>query len=390
MAAIAEAPRDHLRSVVDRLRPVIERHREEGERERRLADAVVLAMREDGLLRLWAPREFGGDEISVPSFMETVESISRVDAAAGWTFANLATGAVLAAFLPETGAREIYADGPDVAVPGSIAPRGRADPVSGGYELTGRWPLASGCAHGDWLAAVALIFDGDTPRVGPGGAPDLQVMFFRREECEILDTWNSVGLRGTGSTDFTVERLFVPERRVFALFTALPGVSGPLYRAGIMVLFSMALSSVLLGIARAAIDAFVELAKAKTPTLSQAGLASRPTIHAEVARSEALVQSARAFLYQVADEIMATVQASSALPDKLEASRRLACVNAGVASVEVVDRMFALAGATPVYSGHPLERCLRDVHTASQHLVMSPVWWEKTGQYYLGFALGMP
>jgi len=102
------------------------------------------------------------------------------------------------------------------------------------------------------------------------------------------------------------------------------------------------------------------------------------------------VQSARAFLYQVGNDIMAAVQTNNTLPDELEARRRLACVNAGVSCVEVVDRLFGLAGATPIYSGHRLERCLRDVHTASQHLVVSPVWWEKTGQFYFGLGLGMP
>jgi alkylation response protein AidB-like acyl-CoA dehydrogenase len=263
-------------------------------------------------------------------------------------------------------------------------------PVDGGYTLSGRWPLASGCHHGDWLAAVSLVFDGDAPRMGPNGAPDLHVMFFRTEECQILDTWYSMGLRGTGSVDFTVSEIFVPERRSFVLFTAPARVSGRLYSAGILPLFSTALTAVLLGTARAAIDAFVELAKTKTPTMSRTGLATRPTIHAEVARAEALLGSARAYLYGGADDLMASVGAGKGMPEELEASRRLACVNAGASCTKAVDMMFALAGATPVYSGHRLERCLRDVHTASQHLALSPVWWEKTGQFYFGQGLGMP
>jgi alkylation response protein AidB-like acyl-CoA dehydrogenase len=215
-------------------------------------------------------------------------------------------------------------------------------------------------------------------------------MFFKREACEILDTWHSLGLRGTGSTDITVNDVFVPEEFVYSVFTAPPAVAGPIYKIGILDLFSMALSSVLLGVARAAIDSFVELAKAKTPTLSQTGLGNRPTIHAEVARTEALLQSTRAYLFEVAGELMDVVKGGQGLSEELEARRRLACVNVGVNCVKVVDAMFALAGSTPVYSGHGLEKLLRDAHTASQHLVVSPVWWEKTGQFYFGHGLGMP
>jgi indole-3-acetate monooxygenase len=190
--------------------------------------------------------------------------------------------------------------------------------------------------------------------------------------------------------DLTVEDVFVPEHQVFSVFTAQPQVSGPLYRLGVLPMFAMAVTAVLPGIARHAIDAFVQLAKEKTPTFSQTGLATRPTIHAEVARVEALVQSSRAFLYEVANEMMASVNAGNPVSEELEARRRLACANAGASCTEAVDRLFALAGSTPIYSGHPLERCLRDVHTASQHLFVSPVWWEKTGQYYFGLGLGMP
>jgi alkylation response protein AidB-like acyl-CoA dehydrogenase len=235
-----------------------------------------------------------------------------------------------------------------------------------------------------------VVFDGDQPRIDAHGAPDFKSMFVPRGDCELLDTWHSLGMRGTGSTDFVVRDAFVPEDRVFSVFTAEPCVAGPLYNLGVLPMFAMAVTSVLLGIARAAIDAFIELALAKTPTFSQTSLATRPTIHAEVARVEALVQSARSFLYEVAGEMTASVNAGQRVPEAVEARRRLACANTGYCCQQAVDQLFALAGSTPIYSGHPLERCLRDIHTARQHLFVSPVWWEKTGQYYFGLGLGMP
>lgn len=379
-----------MRDAVERAAPAIEQGREDGERERRLPDATAAALREAGLFKLWTPREYGGDEVDLPSFMEAVEEVSRIDGAAGWTFANLAAGAVLTAFLPGEGARGVYGRGPNVAIGGSVVPNGRAVPVEGGFRLSGRWPLASGCHHADWLACVALVLDGETPRMAPTGAPDFRVMFFPQGEAEILDTWHSLGLRGTGSTDVAVEEVFVPERLASGLFAAPVQVGGALYRIGILPLYSMALACVLLGTARAGIEAFVTLARAKTPTMSQTGLAVRPTVHAEVARATALVESARAYLYRVAEGLTAAVAAGGGVPDELEASRRLACAGAGAACPAAVDLVYALAGATPVYAGHPLERCLRDVRTASQHLAFSPVWWEKTGQFYFGQGLGMP
>jgi indole-3-acetate monooxygenase len=390
MATATQRRDEDVQAAVERIAPVIQEYRNEGEIGRRLPDAIVRAMLDEELFALWTAHEYGGAEVSLPSFMAAVESISRIDAASGWVFANLAAGGVLAAHTPESNAHEIYANGPNMPIGGSVIPNGRAVPVDGGYRLTGRWPLASGCHFGEWLGGNALVFDGQAPRMGPDGAPDFKNMFFKPEECEILDTWHSLGLRGTGSTDITVSDIFVPEERVFSVFTAPPTVSGALYRIGILDLYSMALTMVLMGIARAAIDSFVELAKAKTPTLSQTGLANRPTIHAEVAHTEALIQSARAYLYEVAAELMEVVTKGDRVTEELEARRRLACVNAGSSSVKAVDAMFALAGSTPVYSGHRLERCLRDVHTASQHLVVSPVWWEKTGQWYFGHGLGMP
>jgi len=391
MTASALTARDVAARVVPaEVLSALKEHRDEGEHARRLPDAAVAAMRDAGLLRLWRPKEYGGSEVDLPIFMAATERLARVDSAAGWVFATAGGGALLTAFVAPERAQEIYANGPDALLPGASAPTGRAVPVAGGYTLSGRWPLASGAQHGDWLGVVALAFDGDTPRLDAHGAPDFKSLLLPRRDCELLDTWHSLGMRGTGSTDVTVREAFVPEGRVFSVFTGPPRVGGALYRLGVLPLFAMAVTAVLPGIARAAIDAFVGLATAKTPTFSQTGLASRPTIHAALAQVEALVQSARAYLYEVAEELMATVTAGRPVPEALEARRRLACAHTGAACTQAVDRLFALAGSTPIYSGHPLERCLRDLHTASQHLFVSPVWWEKTGQYYFGSGLGMP
>lgn len=377
-----------LQAAVERLRPVIEQHREQAEEERKLPEAVVEAMRKEGLFNLLLPKEFGGAEVDLPTYISTIEKISSIDSAAGWNFTNCATSAVQAAFLPEAGAKEVFGDGALTA--GSVIPAGRSVPVDGGYQVSGRWPLVSGCHHAEWIGANSLVFEGGSPRMGANGAPDFTLMWFPAKEAQILDTWHSTGMRGTGSADVVVEEVFVPQHRTFSLFTAPPRFPGPLYKLDIGAHFLTALSNVGLGIARAAIDAFVGLAKEKTPTLSQTGLATRPTVHAEVARAEARYQSARAYMHEVVREISAAINNGGGVPEELESRRRLACVNAAESCEQVVDSMYRLGGMTSIYSGHSLDRCVRDLHTVNQHLAVSPVWWEKTGQYYFGLGLGMP
>jgi alkylation response protein AidB-like acyl-CoA dehydrogenase len=375
-------------AALERIRPIIEKHRDEAEQERRMPAAVMDAMKEAGLFGLLLPSEYGGSELDFPAFLKVVEAVSRIDSAAGWIFTNLSCGASQAALMPEEAAREVFGSGALGA--GSITPRGRAVPVDGGYRVTGQWPLASGCHSAEWLGGNCLVFEGQAPRMNPGGMPDFTMMFFRRADCTILDTWYSTGMRGTGSDDFAVQDAFVPADRTFPLFTAQSRLPAPLYKLRLEQLFLTALPTVGLGIARDAIDTFVEVAKGKTPTLSQTGLASRPTVHAEVARAEALYQAARAYIFAVANEMMDAVTTGEGVPEDLETRRRLACNHASEACEKVVDTMYRLGGATSIYAGSRLDRCLRDIHTINQHLAVSPVWWEKTGQYYFGLGLGMP
>jgi alkylation response protein AidB-like acyl-CoA dehydrogenase len=321
--------------AIDRLRPVLERHRDEAEGERRISEAALAALESEGFFKFWLPREQGGTELELVPYLMAVEEISRIDSAAGWIFANGATAAAQAALLPEPVAREVFQGSAFTA--GSVMPRGKATQEPGGFRVSGRWPLVSGCHHADWIFVNTIVFDGDAPRISPEGMPDFRL-------------------------------------------ACLPAAQQ----------FLTALANVGLGIARAAIDSFVAVAKEKTPTLSQTPLGSRPTVHGEVARAEALYQSARAYLHEVARQMWDEVSAGTPISEETEARRRLACVNAAEACERVVDSMFRLAGTSAIYAGHPLDRCLRDIHTVNQHLAVSPVWWEKTGQFYFGQGLGMP
>jgi alkylation response protein AidB-like acyl-CoA dehydrogenase len=302
----------------------------------------------------------------------------------------MVAGAMQAAFLSPEARAEMIADQHSALWAGSVASMGQAVREGDGYRLNGQWRLASGCHHAEWLGGTALVMGENGPIMNADGSPDVKLMFFRQGEAQILDTWNSLGMRGTGSTDFRLEGIHVPAYRTFSLFTAPPVSDGPLFKAGILVLFSLSLASVMPGIAQAGIDAFVELAGGKTPTMSQTTLGSRPTIHAEVARAQMLVDSARAYLHEVGNAIQASVEAGGGVTEELEIRRRLACVNSAASCRQAVDIVHELAGTTSINTGHPLEQALRDMHTAAQHFLVSPAWLEKTGQYYFGQGLGMP
>jgi indole-3-acetate monooxygenase len=384
---VTTAPPDLL-AAAKSFAPQIEACREQSERDRSLPPELVRAMAEAGLFRTWVPRALGGWEADLATNMRLIEEVSKYDGAAGWTAMIFSTGGMFSAYLPLAGAKEIYGD-PNVTAAGAIAPKGRAVAEKGGFRLTGRWPLASGCLHSGWIAGGSLPFDGDAPRLGEGGIPDLHILFVPARDCEIIDTWYSAGLRGTGSHDFAVHEVFVPEDHAFSLLQGRPQHDGTLYRASIPTLFSPAVCAVSLGIARAAIDAFVELAAGgKTPTFSRSMLRDRGTVQAQVAQAEALLRSARAFLFETIDSVWETMQAGDKLSDEQEALMRLAATHTAGACAQAVDMMYTLGGATSVYATSKLERCFRDVHVITQHIGVSPSWYERTGQHFLG--MGMP
>lgn len=367
--------------------PQIEACREQSERDRSMPASLARALAEAGLFRIWAPRALGGFEADVEANMRVVEEVSKADGAAGWNVMIAGTGSMFAAYLPPDAGREIYGSDPNVITAGALAPKGRAVAEGGGYRLSGRWPLASGCRHASWLAGGSFIFEGEAPRLDPNGIPDLTLFFLPKDKCEIIDTWHSAGLRGTGSNDFSVAEALVPAERTFSMLNGKPYYDGPLYRAPILVVFSPMVASVSLGIARAAIDAFVELAGGKMPTFSTALLRDKPTVQAQVAQAETLLRAARAFLFETAAAVWERMCAAEPIDDELEATMRLACVHTAASCAQAVDIVYTLGGATSVYATSRLERCFRDAHVVTQHLAVSPSWNERAGKYFLGLGL---
>ena len=354
------------------------------ERQRRLSPELVRALAAGGVFQMCVPRTLGGGEVDPATMIRTIEIIAAADGAAGWSAMIGATSGVASAYLAEDAAREIYGSDPEVVSGGAFAPLGRATVVDGGYRVTGRWPFASGCEHCAWLMGGSVVLDGGQPRLLPSGMPDNRLMLFPAAAVRIIDTWDVAGLRGTGSHDIAVDDCFVPAARSLSLISDPPRARGPLYAFPVFGLLALGIAAVALGIARRALDELVALAGAKTPTGSRRLLAERPVIQAEVARAEATLGAARAFLAETVGGAWERAQAAGAIETRERARLRLAATHATLASACAVDLAYGAGGGTAVYAASPLQRCFRDIHVATQHVMVAPATLELAGRILLG------
>ena len=381
-------PEADLVAAARRLGPMIRDHRDETERERRLPVSVLSAMHEARLFRMYVPVEYCGTETDRITSMQVVEAIAEADAATAWNLRIGATYGIWAAFLPERGAREIYST-TDAVVAGALRPSGIAHVAAGGYRVSGRWAFASGIDHCAWWNGGCVVYENGAPQPTQTGTPQTVLVFFPATDGERIDTWDTGGLRGTGSHDYAVRDHFVPSHRVLA-FDDAPRVPGLLYRLPCQALLDNAMAAIPLGIARTAIDTLIELAATKRPARSDQPLAERLTVQAEVGRAEAHYRSGRAFLYDSVAESWADVQAGREIGVTQLAMLNLARTHAVQAAVQAIDLMYTTAGASSVYTHNLLERCFRDAHTVTQHLSMNPANYQVSGRVLLGLGPDRP
>jgi alkylation response protein AidB-like acyl-CoA dehydrogenase len=355
----------------------------EAEQSRRLAEPLVSALAEAGLFRLCVPKAAGGLEAHPGTLTTAVQALAAGDAAAAWCVAVGATSGLLAGYLPEESARAIHA-GPTTMIAGVFAPRGRATAEEGGYRVSGRWPFASGCRHADWLMGGCVVDDGGTVRMLPNGMPDVRLVLAPAQTFTIHDTWHVVGLRATGSHDIELAGVHVPSELSASVFTDPPVQTGPLYAFPLFGLLALAISSVCLGIGRGALDDLVAIAGGKVPAGGRRTLAERATVQAEVARAEAAVRAARALLDESIGEAWERAVASGTVDERCRAGLRLAATHAAAAGLQATETAYRLGGGSAIYDSSPLQRRLRDVNAATQHMLVAPATWELTGRQLLG------
>lgn len=360
--------------------------RAEIEAGRHLPPALVNRLRDARMFQLWVPDAFGGLELHPIDFVRVVEELSRTDGSVGWCVGVCGVCGLMAGALPEHTVREVF--GPDDVVAGSVNPTGRAVAVEGGYRVTGRWAYGSGIDFSSWVVGNCIVHDGETPRRKASGAPEMQFILFPRREVEVIDTWRVGGLRGTGSHDFRVDDVFAPDAHALPAFAPSGQRRETLYQTPLISLFVVALAAVTLGIARAAIDAGVELASAKTPMGSTVLLRDRPIAQFQIARAEALVRGARAVVFEAIREQWEEIKLGR--PPSLEKriGIRLACTFAGESCAEAVDLVHRTAGGTAITESGRIDRCFRDIHAATQHIGLTTNNYELAGRALLGLDVG--
>ncbi|MPY92876.1 MAG: hypothetical protein GEV08_07335 [Acidimicrobiia bacterium] len=355
-----------------RVAPLARERAEGAEAAGRLPADLVAALAEAGLFRLFVPKAYGGLEVEPLVGLEAIEVVSQADGSAGWCVNIGATTATMSWYLEPEWARRIYGD-PMVVTGGTFAPGGTGRVVDGGWVVDGRWGWGSGTQHCQWVNAGVRTDDGE-----------FHLMYVPAEDVRFLDTWHVAGLEATGSTDFAIEGAFVPRGRTMQPTVSATRVDVPLAHVPNFTLLASGVATVVLGIARRAVDELASLVVERAPSLGRQPLSHLGVVQLALARAEADVASARAHLFDQVGRLWEAVRSGARPSVAQRADVRLACSAGAAAARAAVDRCFTVAGGSAVYLTSPLQRCLRDVHVASQHAMLSPRVFETWSRVRLG------
>jgi len=375
---------------VQKLAPIIREHADRAEREAQMPREVAEALHEAGMFRILLPRKMGGGELTIPDTLRLFEEVSRIDASAGWNLAICAGGPIFGHYISREAFEKIYGDPRGVSA-GSLNPMtSRATAVEGGWRFSGKATNASGSGHASYLMAAAMVLRDGAPQI-VDGFPKLRAGFFPMKHAKILNTWSTTGMRGTGSNDCVFEDVFVPNEFTFDWLNAQPTRQrGPFANIPLQLQMAGALVSVVLGTARHALDALNEIAQAKVPVATRALLRERPIAQTQFAQAEGLLNAARAYFYQCNDEVWRKGEAGESFTVQDRAQVRLAVVTAAKLAVQAVDLVADAAGMSSAQTSCPIERCWRDVHTATQHVLMNTARFEVVGRVLFGLDPGSP
>lgn len=356
-----------FRGVTDGLRAKVRSAADEGEASRTMPSHLVAATRSAGLFRMAMPAALGGLELDPITIVESIEDVSRADASAGWT-TLIGNSTAFFAWLEPTAAKDMLGGNTNVVSTSMFAPMGRARRDGGDLIVEGRWPFNSGCVHADWYQAAVVVMNDGQPNMRPDGRPDIRFAMFPRNAASIIDTWHSLGLRGTGSHDIEVHNVRIPIEHTAAPMLDDPADSGRLARLGFFPLLTVLMSGFPLGVARRALDELALLALTKRRGASTVPIADDSRVQYEIGEADAALLAARAFLIDVLGDAWSTVTSGVALSREQANRISLAGQQTMNVAVTAVDRAFAVAGAGAVYANHPLQRCFRDIHTGNQHI----------------------
>jgi indole-3-acetate monooxygenase len=376
------------------LQPTLRKYHEQLEIEQRLPPEIVKQMRAAGFYNMVIPRSLGGLQVDPLTYLRVNELLAEGAGSVGWNVTNNSIGQLVTLGLPDDGVHEIYANGPDTIIAGTaVQGGGQAVAVDGGYRVTGHWTFGSGCQESAWMLGSFQILDNGQPRKAPGGSTYWRGVFPRSEATVVPGSWDVAGLRGTGSFDWTVTDVFLPERRSMihagvpldnqwarwpGLTYALPSPAwvGPHH------------SSVITGIARAGINALIELASEKTPRGRTFRLCDNPQVQDAIGRADAILNAGRAYRTATITELWNTIAAGNETTLEQRARCRLASVYAADSARQAMDLVYRFGGSTSFKRESRLAECWRDLHVVGQTVTIAPEWYPIGGRAYMGMETG--
>nr|WP_294517805.1 acyl-CoA dehydrogenase family protein [uncultured Rhodopila sp.] len=365
----------HLVARARALHSLLTHDGDEIDRRRELTPGVVTALKEGGFFRLLQPRSIGGLEMKPSEFARVTEALASADGSTAWVVCQSNGCAMSAAYLDPKVAQRMFGPIDGILAWGPPGAPFEAEPVPGGYRISGTWRFASGCQNAIWLGAHMKV----------AGTKEIRTMLFPKSSARMTDIWHTLGLRGTASNEYTVEDLFVPAEQTMLRDQAIDRREpGPLYRFSSNQLYASGFAGVGLGIARGLIDAFLALPATKTSRGAGRPLRDNNVVQSQLAQSEAKWHSARAFLHTTLDEIYAHVVRHGEMTEQQGAMIRLASTWAINQSREAVTVLFHCAGSAAVFEDQPFERRLRDIHTVNQQAQGRQLHYESVGQIMLG------
>ena len=382
---------DGMLETARALAPTIATFGDRVEAERRLPKPLADALHDAGLFRMLLPRSLGGAELDPPTFVQVMETVAMADASTAWVLGQTAGCSMIAAYLEPTVAKQVFGPPRGVLAWGS-GPQGSAVRVDGGFRLTGSWSYASGIREATWVGAHTFVVHGDgSPMRHADGAPVVRTLLFPIEQAQITDVWDVMGLRGTGSDTYEVADLFVPDAHSAARDDAAERrEQGPLYCFSSGNLYASGFACVSLGIARALLDTYLELASAKTAHRAKKPLRESPVVQTQVALADARLRAARSHLLATLGAIQDAARHAGEVTLAQRVRIRQAASFASREGREVGTLVFHAAGAQAIFASGPWERRLRDLHTVSQQLQGRDDHFEAVGRFLLGLAPDSP
>jgi alkylation response protein AidB-like acyl-CoA dehydrogenase len=368
-------------AALSRLLTTVVERRDEFTANQQLSDDVVDLMKAAGVYRALVARRFGGDEVAPAEFLRLIETISQADGSAGWV-ASFGVSAIYLSALPLTTLQTIYAAGPDVVFAGGIFPPQPAIAVPGGIQVSGRWSWGSGSPAAELIGVGVKVEGAATANpANAAGLPRTAVM--PRERVSIVKNWDVNGMKGTGSHDIVVDKVVVPESWTFIRGGA-SSLDTPLYRYPSMALAAQVLAVVALGIARGALDDITAIAGGRTSITGAPVLADRAYVQTGIAEAEAALRSARAFFFESAEEVYATLLAGDPVDLKARNLLRLSSSHAAKVGADVAQSAYRMSGTTGIFTGHSIAQRFQDALIVPQHAFLSEGTWQSAGRVLLG------